>query len=333
MPAVADVRHSTRTNAWAELLLKRNSFTAELHDMGTSNRQHPTVLIGLLALMTSACGGVPSGATSDSQAATTTPTSEPIASLASVDHESGSDEVEATDFDLELSISEGETVGDVVTVTVEIRSVGEDVAQSPFILVDLGPDMALSESNVTCFDNQSEIVCAALAAESDEATSETHVLDVAIIGANDGDDSIVTFTADSAETQMNGDSDLTNNSMTVMFIETESPATLQSDEDLSTFAVEPTPVQPAIEEEPPVDTTDLYTLEVHTDGCGVFRSGEIGDDLTWVITDADGFQVLGRNAAGETQYRYWLAGTYSVVLESWGGDYYVEVSNTVTINC
>ncbi len=76
-----------------------------------------------------------------------------------------------------------------------------------------------------------------------------------------------------------------------------------------------------------------YTLEVHDDGCGVIRSGEIGDDLTWVVKDQDGFQVLGRNAAGETQYRYFQPGTYTVVLEAWGGDFYVEVSNEVTITC
>ena len=76
-----------------------------------------------------------------------------------------------------------------------------------------------------------------------------------------------------------------------------------------------------------------HTLDVHTDGCGVFRSGEIGDDLTWVVKDPDGFQVLGRNAAGETQYRFFRPGTYTVVLESWTGDYYAEVSNVVTITC
>ena len=76
-----------------------------------------------------------------------------------------------------------------------------------------------------------------------------------------------------------------------------------------------------------------HTLEVHRDGCGVFRSGQIGDDLTWVIKDQDGFQVLGRNAAGETQYRYFQPGTYTVVLETWGGGYYVDASNEVTITC
>ncbi len=65
----------------------------------------------------------------------------------------------------------------------------------------------------------------------------------------------------------------------------------------------------------------------------MFRSGDIGDDLTWVVKDLDGFQVLGRNAAGETQYRYFQSGTYTVALEAWGGSYYVTVSNEVTINC
>ena len=72
---------------------------------------------------------------------------------------------------------------------------------------------------------------------------------------------------------------------------------------------------------------------MHSDGCGVVRSGEIGDDVTWVINDQDGFQVLARNAAGETQYRYSQAGTYTVVLQAWGGRYYVAVSNEVTITC
>jgi len=88
---------------------------------------------------------------------------------------------------------------------------------------------------------------------------------------------------------------------------------------------------------PAQSTTTLpqptYTLELHSDGCGVFRSGDIGDDLTWVVKDLDGFQVLGRNAAGETQYRYFQSGTYTVALEAWGGGYYVTVSNQVTINC
>jgi len=81
------------------------------------------------------------------------------------------------------------------------------------------------------------------------------------------------------------------------------------------------------------DPEPTFTLEVDSDGCGVVRSGEIGDDVTWVINDQDGFQVLARNAAGETQYRYSQAGTYTVVLQAWGGRYYVAVSNEVTITC
>lgn len=79
--------------------------------------------------------------------------------------------------------------------------------------------------------------------------------------------------------------------------------------------------------------TTQYTLTVHSAGCGVVRTGEIGDELTWVVTDQDGFQVLGRNAAGETRYRYFVPGTYTVTHEAWGGGYYEAVSNEVTITC
>lgn len=92
----------------------------------------------------------------------------------------------------------------------------------------------------------------------------------------------------------------------------------------------PTATDPDDADDPPAPT---HTIEVHSDGCGVVRSGAIGDDLTWVVKDQDGFQVLGRNAAGETQYRYFRSGTYTVVLEAWGGDFYIEVSNEVTIDC
>ena len=95
------------------------------------------------------------------------------------------------------------------------------------------------------------------------------------------------------------------------------------DETAATLPAQPTTTLPQI----------THTLDVHSDGCGVFRSGEVGDALTWVVKDLDGFQVLGRNAAGETQYRYYRSGTYTVALEAWGGSYYVTVSNEVTISC
>jgi hypothetical protein len=88
---------------------------------------------------------------------------------------------------------------------------------------------------------------------------------------------------------------------------------LGPDETITTVAPEPT-----------------HTLEVHTDGCGVIRSGEVGEDLTWVVKDLDGFQVLGRVASGETRYRYFRPGTYTVVLE---GPARSVVSNEVTITC
>lgn len=88
---------------------------------------------------------------------------------------------------------------------------------------------------------------------------------------------------------------------------------------------------------PGAPSATSYELTVHTDGCGVVRTeGPDGDDLDglgWSVVDADGFEVLNRNALGETSYRYYAGGTYDLVLEAWGGDSYVPVSNTVTITC
>jgi hypothetical protein len=77
------------------------------------------------------------------------------------------------------------------------------------------------------------------------------------------------------------------------------------------------------------------TLTVHTDGCGVIRT-EVPpgvENLTWHIEDQDGFSVLDRNAQGETRYRYFRPGTYTVVLQAFAGGAYVPISNTVTITC
>ena len=97
---------------------------------------------------------------------------------------------------------------------------------------------------------------------------------------------------------------------------------------------------PDLPSQPPVPAgpaADSYTLTVHTDGCGVVRSegpdGADLDGLTWSVTDADGFEVLGRNALGETRYRYISPGTFTVVLESWGGDSYGPVSDAVSVSC
>jgi hypothetical protein len=87
---------------------------------------------------------------------------------------------------------------------------------------------------------------------------------------------------------------------------------------------------------PPATEGQLtHTLTVHDDGCGVVRTeaDPEPDGLTWSVYDEDGFSVLGRNALGETRYRYFTPGTYTMVLEAWGGDSYVPVSNEVTITC
>lgn len=77
------------------------------------------------------------------------------------------------------------------------------------------------------------------------------------------------------------------------------------------------------------------TLTVHSDGCGVIRTefDETPHNLTWSVKDGDGFEVLGRNAEGESRYRYYQPGIYTVVLEAWNGDSYAPVSNEVTIAC
>ncbi len=78
-------------------------------------------------------------------------------------------------------------------------------------------------------------------------------------------------------------------------------------------------------------------LQVFSDGCGVIRSegaeGVEYRNLTWVFRDQDGFQVLGRNAEGETRYRYFTGGTYDVVLEAFVDGKYSTVSNEVTVQC
>ena len=78
------------------------------------------------------------------------------------------------------------------------------------------------------------------------------------------------------------------------------------------------------------------SLRVFGDGCGVVRGPASPTELstlTWVLRDADGFQVLGRNARNERRYRYFGSGTFTVDLEAWQGDRYAPVSRTVTVHC
>ncbi|HMJ78004.1 MAG TPA: hypothetical protein VK507_18625, partial [Iamia sp.] len=110
-----------------------------------------------------------------------------------------------------------------------------------------------------------------------------------------------------------------------------SDSDLPDDDDLPDIDLSPQPP----ETDAPAAGSLTHTLTVHTDGCGVIRSttDPEPDNLTWSFSDEDGFSVLGRNALGETRYRYFSAGTYTVVLEAWGGDSYVPISNEVTVHC
>lgn len=90
-------------------------------------------------------------------------------------------------------------------------------------------------------------------------------------------------------------------------------------------------VAPATMTPPP-----MIGLTVHTDGCGLIREDvdvSLYENLTWTILDADGFQVLGRNALGETRYRYFQGGTYTAFLEAWDGEKYAPVSEEVSLTC
>jgi len=213
--------------------------------------------------------------------------------------------------DVELSVSADGMLDDAVVVTIKIRSVDTKELKSPEVLLELGDGVALAEGNGACLLNDGELRCMVSdKTEDDSLATPSTALDIHFEVAPDVVDPSVKFTAVSANKPVTLDADPSNNVVTVVFVRL------------------PASAEPRIEDELP-----RFTLEVHSDGCGVFRSGEIGDDLTWVVMDKDGFQVLGRNAAGETQYRYFLPGTYTVVLETWGGGHYVAVSNEVTISC
>ncbi len=194
--------------------------------------------------------------------------------------------------------------------------------KSPEVLLQLDDGVALAEGNGACSLNYGEHRCLVSdKIEDDSLPTASTALDICFEVAPDAVDPSVTFTAESENNPVSLDADPSNNVVTAVFVRASAERTIVS-------IPLPDSDGPSTE-----DASLQYTLEVHSDGCGVFRSGEIGDDLTWVVTDADGFQVLGRNAAGETQYRYFQPGAYTVVLEAWGGGYYVAVSNEVTITC
>jgi hypothetical protein len=76
--------------------------------------------------------------------------------------------------------------------------------------------------------------------------------------------------------------------------------------------------------------TDQYELSLG-DGFQLFRSGQIGDSLIWVI-ERDGKIVLQRNAANELDYIYYnnsIGSQYRVWLKQFINGQYEIVSNTV----
>lgn len=116
----------------------------------------------------------------------------------------------------------------------------------------------------------------------------------------------------------------------------------------ATTAVAPPATTPAATAEAPPATTatapaggdgdpvgDRGRLTVAGDGCGVVRSGPADESrsLQWTVVDAEGFEVLERDAVGETRYRYYRPGRYRVVLKAFEGGRYVRVSNAVAIRC
>jgi hypothetical protein len=105
-------------------------------------------------------------------------------------------------------------------------------------------------------------------------------------------------------------------------------ATTPSGTSSSPEALPPTPAQPA-------SGAPRGTLKVAADGCGVLRSAFATepDTLQWSVRDPGGFEVLGRNARGETRYRYYRPGEYTVVLQAFVDGEYAPISNVVNIRC
>lgn len=85
---------------------------------------------------------------------------------------------------------------------------------------------------------------------------------------------------------------------------------------------------------PSTTGTPSAQLRVAGDGCGVIRTEVVGArSLTWSIRDAEGFEVLARNAEREDRYRYFRPGRYTVVLTAFLDGSYVPISNTADIAC
>ena len=249
-------------------------------------------------------GAVPASLAAESTTSSTLPTDD--------------DAVERPEHDMALSVSSSQSDGDAVSVVAEIRSVDGTPLASPYLFIVPGDGVDLINDSDSCATRSDGVECSMSPQTEDDTVSQKVDIVVTFRIAPDAANPTATLTVGSSDRLIGPDADPSNNVVTVVFI--ESGATGEPPADV-------------VEAQPDTSSAFDFEIEVHTDGCGVFRTGQIGDDLTWVVTDEDGFQVLGRNAAGETQYRYYRPGTYTVHLETWGGDYYVPVSNEVTITC
>ncbi len=85
----------------------------------------------------------------------------------------------------------------------------------------------------------------------------------------------------------------------------------------------------------PVQALSRVAIELAPDGCGVVRPDiqPAPHGLGWSVKDAGGFEVLQRNALGETRYRYFQSGTFTIELVAWDGEKYAPMSNQLTIRC
>jgi hypothetical protein len=51
------------------------------------------------------------------------------------------------------------------------------------------------------------------------------------------------------------------------------------------------------------------------------------------VKDESGFEVLGRNARGETRYRHYQPGDFTVELQAFVDGKYAPISNVVEVRC
>jgi hypothetical protein len=83
------------------------------------------------------------------------------------------------------------------------------------------------------------------------------------------------------------------------------------------------------------ETLAYVPITVLEDGCTVSRLtfANEPDPINWEVTDSSGVVVLQRNAAYETQYRFFGTGPFTIALQGWDGEKYVKISRSTPIYC